>query len=374
MRILWFSWKDEKNPQAGGAEAVSGELRRRLVSAGHEVVLLTRAFAGGEKEEILEGVKIIRLGNEYTVYFEAYRFYRKNLKGWADLIVEEINTVPFFTPLYAKEKKQLFFHQLCREIWFYQLGKIMGLCGWLLEPLYLFFLSSQETITVSESSRADLKRFGFKKIKIISEGIELKPLTSLSAVKKFSRPTVLGLGAIRPMKRTDHIVEAFEIAKEKIPDLRLILAGSATGAYGRQTLRYLQKSSHRQSIKFLGRVSRERKIELMQKSHLIAVTSVKEGWGLIVTEANSQGTPAVAYNVDGLRDSIRAGETGWLCEKNSPQNLALKIVEAFSDSTEYARRRNSAFEWSRKITFKQSFEDFSQELKINSKESLDQLK
>ncbi len=360
MKILWFSWKDEKNPQAGGAEVVSGELRRRLASVGHEVILLTRSFPDAPAEETVNGYKIIRLGSERTVYLKARAYYKKNLVGWADLIVEEINTMPFFTPFYAKEKKILFFHQLCREIWFYQMGKILGLLGWLLEPLYLFALSSQKAVTVSRSTQEDLCRYGFQAedIAIISEGIELEPISDLQKIEKFPQPTLLSLGAIRPMKRTDHIIRAFEIAKKEIPNFRLIVAGNAGGSYGRKTVRLGRKSSFRSSIRFLGRVNQAQKMELMQKSHLIAVTSVKEGWGLIVTEANSQGTPAVVYNVDGLRDSVQNNKTGWICAKNSPQDLAETIVKALSNPQEYAKRRKLAHVWSKEINFEKSFADF----------------
>lgn len=359
MRILWLSWKDEKNPQAGGAEVVSSELRSRLASAGHEVILLTRSFTDAPAEETINGYKIVRLGNEHTVYLKARAYYKKNLVGWADLIVEEINTMPFFTPFYAKEKKILFFHQLCREIWFYQMGKILGLIGWLLEPLYLFALSRQKAVTVSRSTQKDLCRYGFKgeNISIISEGIELKPIADLQKIEKFPHPTLLSLGAVRPMKRTDHIIKAFELAKKKIPELELVIAGNDQGSFGAKVKRRVLASHHQDSIKVLGQVSREKKIELMQKSHLIAVTSVKEGWGLIVTEANSQGTPAVVYNVDGLRDSVKNRITGWISNRNSPLGLARKIREALSSPKRYATVRQNAWRWSKEINFEKSFDD-----------------
>ena len=97
MRILWFTWKDKQNPEAGGAEVVSHELARRLVADGHEVILLVRSFPGGNQEEMIDGYRVIRNGGFQSVYFKAYKYYQKNLKNWPDLVIEEINTVPFFT-------------------------------------------------------------------------------------------------------------------------------------------------------------------------------------------------------------------------------------------------------------------------------------
>lgn len=121
MKILWFTWKDRKNPLAGGAELVNEELAKRLAKDGHEVVFLVAGFPGGTLEEKIHGYKIIRLGNRWSVYWLAYRYYKKNLAGWADLVIDEINTIPFFAKFYVRERNVLFVHMLCREIWFYEM-------------------------------------------------------------------------------------------------------------------------------------------------------------------------------------------------------------------------------------------------------------
>lgn len=359
MKILWFTWKDVKNPYAGGAEIVNEELAKRLVKDGHEIIFLVRGFPGGKKEEMVNGYKVIRMGNYHTVYWEAYKYYKKNLKGWADLVIEEVNTIPFFCNFYVKEKSILFFHQLCREIWFHEMGFVKGLVGYVLESIYLLLLGNREVITVSESTKKDLNRFGFRrnKIKIISEGIEIEPVQNLD-IKKFENPTMLSLGAFRPMKRTDHIIKAFELTKKELPDLKLVIAGDTVGVFAKKVLGMIENSSHKDSIECLGRVSKKKKIELMQKSHLIAVTSVKEGWGLVVTEANSQGTPAVVYDSDGFRDSVRHEKTGLICKKNNPENLSKKIKKIMADKDEYEKIRLNAWEWSKEISFEKSYEDF----------------
>jgi glycosyltransferase involved in cell wall biosynthesis len=161
------------------------------------------------------------------------------------------------------------------------------------------------------------------------------------------------------MKRTLDQVKAFELAKQQVPDLQMILAGDASGEYGQQVLDYIAHSEFAHDIAYEGRVSRERKIELMRRAHLMCVTSVKEGWGLIVTEAASQGTPAIVYNVDGLRDSVRDRQTGLVVP---PYTLALAngMVRMFRDSALYQKMRTSAWKWSKHLTFDQSYQDFKQ--------------
>jgi len=369
MKILWFTWKDIKDPYAGGAEVVANQLAKKLVADGHEVVFLVRGFRSMAKEEMVNGYKVIRVGNFHTVYWEAYKYYKKNLQGWADLVIEEANIIPFFCNWYVKEKSILFFHNLGREIWFYEMGKLKGLIGYLLEPIWLQFLGNRNIITISESTKKDLVSFGFKKnkIKIISEGIEIEPVKDLE-IAKFAKPTLLSFGALRAMKRTDQIVRAFEIAKRDLPDLQLVIAGCTLGRFAKKVLAMIEASVYKDSIQVLGRVSQEKKIELMQKAHMIAVTSAREGWGLIVTEANSQGTPAVVYDVHGLRDSVKNLETGYICEKNTPENLAEKIKEILQDKENYARIRQNAWAWSKEITFDKSYEDFAKLLNSYAEE------
>lgn len=362
MKILWMTWKDLDHPQAGGAESINEEIAKRLARDGHEVILLTSGFDNANSTEIKNGYKIIRVGSRYTVYWCAYRHYKKHLMGWADLVIDEMNTVPFFCKFYVRERNILLAYQLCREIWFYQMRLPLSLIGYLLEPIYLWLLRDRYVITESESAKQDMVRFGFaaNRISIIPVGITAQPLNNLADVEKFSRPTVLSLGSVRAMKRTLAQVEAFEIAKKHIPDLQLRIAGSASGRYGKKLLHRIAASESAQDIEYLGCVDDLKKAELMQRSHFILVTSVKEGWGLIVTEANSQGTPAVVYDVDGLRDSVKNGITGFICQTNAPESMAAEIVAAFADKQNYAQLRESAWRWSRELTLENCYQGFRQ--------------
>jgi glycosyltransferase involved in cell wall biosynthesis len=360
MNILWFTWKDLSHPMAGGAEVFNEELARQLVRHGYRVILIVGGYGNAPHKETIDGYTVIRLGSRWSVYWKAYRYYKKYLQGWPHLVIDEVNTFPFFAKFYVKEKNILFVHQLCREIWFSQMFFPLNMIGYLLEPLYLFLLRDRKVMTVSESSKTDLMRYGFKekRITIISEGIQLEPVQDLKSVEKFSSPTILAFGSVRKMKRTDHGLKAFAIAKQGIPDLHLIVAGAADTSYGKKVLKEIKASAFQDSITFLGKVSQEKKIELMARSHLILATSLKEGWGLVVTEANSQGTPAVAYNVDGLRDNVQHGITGLVSERNTPVELASNIVALLQNSKKYNLLRKNAWEWSKGKTFEKSYQDF----------------
>lgn len=365
MKILFLNWKDWTHPQAGGAEQVLFELAKRLVADGHQVTLLTARHKNSLKNEVLNGVTIIRKGgNRYLHSFIALVYFIKNLRGKFDAVVEVVNTAPYFAAFFDKHSKYfLFYHQLAREIWHFETKWPLSFIGYYtLEPIAtrLMAKTRRPVITVSESTRKDLINYGFKAedISIISEGIEIEPVKDLSKIKKYKDLTLLSLGSIRPMKRTLDQVKAFELAKQSIPKLKLKVAGDYRSDYGEKVLRYINKSPYVLDIEVLGRVSKTKKVELMQKCHLLLVTSIKEGWGLVVTEANSQGTPAIVYDVDGLRDSVKHSNTGLVCNP-SPEHLASAVVELLNNSVRYSTFQKSTLEYSKSITFDRSCKDFN---------------
>ncbi len=398
MKILWFSWKDIKNPLSGGAEVVAHEMAQRLVRDGHDVTIITSNFRDDQgniasQQETIAGYNVVRGGGRYSVYLFAWRYYsslykrsmfnlwKKPLGVQPDIVIEEINTVPFFTRFYVNKRsvvnRYLFVHQLCREIWFYQMVAPISWIGYALEPLYLRLLNTQKVITVSESTKLDLQRYGFlhSNISIISEGTTIDPVESLSGVEKYEQPTILSLGSVRAMKRTQHIVKAFEILKKTLPSARLVIAGDLNDPYAKKVLRHIEKSSFAEDITVHGRVDAQTKKMLMQRAHLIAVTSIKEGWGLIVTEAASQGTTAVVYDVDGLRDSVRNGETGIVTQKNTPKDLASAMLDVLDSSKrEDVEDANvsltlgeQAWLWSKRLTFDNGYRDLCEALGLAPK-------
>lgn len=360
MKILWFTWKDLAHPEAGGAERVNEEIAWRLIRDGHEVIFIVSGFRGEKQNKINQKYQIIRLGNRYTVYWKAYRYYKKNLVGWADLVIDEMNTVPFFCKYYVKEPNVILAYQLCREIWFYQMVFPVNFIGYLAELIYLKLISDTIVLTESESTKNDLIRYGFskEKIYIFPIGINIEPIENINSYKKLDKPTLLSLGAMRPMKRTLDQLKAFEIAKKSIPDLQLKIIGDSSNIYGKKVMTNVENSPFSHDIEYLGKINEVGKLELIRSSHLVLQTSVKEGWGLVVTESNSQGTPVVSYNVDGLRDSIKNGATGILTSKNNPKNLANHLVNLLNDKNGYKSMRFQGWLWSKKMTFENCYEKF----------------
>jgi glycosyltransferase involved in cell wall biosynthesis len=365
VNIVWLSWKDLSHPQAGGAEVVSGELMKGLITAGHSVVLLTARYKKSSPNENLEGLKIIRLGNRFTVYIAAALYYFRHLRKTTDIIIDEMNTIPFTSGLYARSTKRILLtYQLAREVWFYQMPFPFSIIGYLIEPIILRLISRSYNIvlTESKSTEQDLRKYGFKNIHLFRVGMHLSPLTKLPAKRQSGK--ILSLGAVRPMKRTLDAIKAFEVARDKNNTLTLTLAGDISSTYAAKVLTYIKHSRHSNAIDIRGRVSFKEKTQLMQNADVILVTSIKEGWGLIVTEANSQGTPAIAYDADGLRDSIQNNRTGYLCESGNYIAMGEHINKLLANDTAYESMRTEAWEYSKHFTFSNSYSDFSKAIDL----------
>lgn len=364
MKILWITWKDKWHPWAGGAELVCYEVVKRLIRDGHEVTLLTCGYPGAKQKETIDGINIVRVGSSrYLHGFQALAYYIRHFRNTHDIVVEEVNGgAPYFAVFFGRQSKRfLLYHQLARINWLYEIPHPFSYFGYyLLVPLAtrLVSMAGVPVITVSESSRQTLADHGLeaKKTHIISEGLEIEPVPVLEKVQKYERPTMLIFGGMRSMKRTIDQVKAFEHAKSMVPNLRLKVAGSSGGRYGKKVVAYIRQSFHANDIEYVGTVSQEEKIRLMQKSHVITVASVEEGWGLIVTEANSQGTPAVVYDVAGLRDSVQHEKTGIVTDEH-PQALAGGVVTLLRDKSKYDTLRRNAWQWSKKLTFEKCYQD-----------------
>ncbi len=368
MKILILSWRDIKSPHGGGAEIFTFENAKRWVSAGNEVTWFTSGYGDQKREEDIDGVKIIRRGSEVTVHLHAFLCYRKLFKGKFDLVIDQINTIPFLTPLYVKEKKIALIFQLAREIWFYETFFPLSLIGFVLEFLYLKIYRNTPVMTISESTRQDLLNLKFSgDIAILPVGISFKPLERIS--DKEPNPTLIFFCRLRNSKRIHHIIEALSIAKQKIPRIQLrIVGGKGKPDYKRRVDSLVKKLGLENNIIFHGHVDEAAKRSLIAQSHILAVTSVREGWGLVVSEANALGTIAIGYNVPGIKDSIIDGKTGLLTGKNNPDSLAQKILDCLSDKELYQRLRQSALEQVRKLSWEESAqESLSQLRKITSR-------
>ena len=355
MKILWLNWRDIKNPEAGGAEVFTHEIASRLANKRYEIELFTSQFPNCNNDEEIDGVRIIRDGSKYSVYKRAERYYKSKKENY-DLIIDEINTRPFLTPKYVKGIPILaIFHQLAREFWFYETRFPINLFGYYyFEKKWLSYYRNIPTVTISNSSRNDLEEMGFKEILMVPEGLKVNPLSELK--EKGSIPKIIFVGRLKKAKLPHHALEAFSIIKREFEDAQMSFVGDG----------YLRKKLEESKIKdvtFYGRVNEELKYQLLSRAHLILVPGIREGWGLVVTEANAMGTPAIGYNVPGLRDSIKNEETGILVNNNSPTELARSAISLLQKPEKLNKLSMNALGFARKFSWNATAMEFEKIIK-----------
>jgi glycosyltransferase involved in cell wall biosynthesis len=336
VHILILNWKDLAHPAAGGAEVFTDEVARALTNRGHRVTLFAAAVQGRPEREHVAGVEIVRRGNRVGVYRAARRFCDEQATHAYDVVIDEINTRPFMTPRWLHNTPIVaLIHQLAREIWFYETPFPVSVLGrYLLEPWWLRAYRAVPALTVSQSSADSLRRYhGWRDVTVIPEGSTPHPVPN---VPREPEPTVVFLGRLVAMKRPQDAIDAFTVLKAHVPSARLWMIGDGP-------LRGKLEAQAPVGVEFLGRLSRDELLSRLARAHVLVATSVREGWGLNVSEAAACGTPAVAYAVPGLADSVRA--SGGLLVEPTPQALG-RALDDYLRGSRPLEPRVSTTPWS----------------------------
>lgn len=324
MRILILNWKDLAHPAAGGAEVFTEEVARALVRRGHDVTFFAAAAPGRPEHEDVHGVSIVRRGSRLGVYRAARRFWADQASHPYDIVIDEINTRPFMTPRWLHDTPIVaLIHQLAREIWFYETPFPVAVLGrYVLEPMWLRAYRDVPALTVSQSSAESLRRYhGWRDVTVVPEGSTPHPVPD---VEKEPQPTLVFVGRLVAMKRPEDVIEAFKALETRGFGGRLWMIGDGP-------LRERLEPHAPSGVEFLGRLNRDALLERLARAHVLVATSVREGWGLNVSEAAACGTPAIAYAVPGLVDSVHA--SGGLVVDSTPGALALALENFFNGST-----------------------------------------
>jgi glycosyltransferase involved in cell wall biosynthesis len=301
-------------------------------------------------EEYRSGIKVIRQGGKYGVYTRARRYVKSHLSEF-DIIVDEINTVPFRIPKIAKGKPVLaVIHQLAREVWFYETRFPIGLLGYfVLEPLWLRGYRRIPTVTVSYSTKEDLLGLGFQRVHVIHNGIGITPADCLAP--KESKPVLAFLGRLVRCKLPDHAIKAFKEIKTILPEAELWVIGDG----------YLRPKLEKETVngvRFFGRVTEQQKFDMLKKARVLLVPSVREGWGISVIEANAVGTPAVGYDAPGLRDSIVHGFNGFLVPFLNVGAMARAAEKIICDPSLAEKFSRNALDWSKRFSWDEAAKRF----------------
>ncbi len=296
MRILILNWKDSAHPLAGGAEVYTERVAADLAQRGHAVTLFVAAVEGRAGREAVDGYDVVRQGGRFGVYRQARRFWKTEGDGRFDVVLDVCNTRPFLSPRYVHSVPVVaLIFQVAREVWKYEMPSPVALAGrYVFEPHWLRSYRNVPVLTISESSAASLADYGIHDSAVLSIGADP---SDRPVVDKATSPTVVFLGRLSSNKRPDEAIAAFGVLRAVRPDARLWVMGDGP-------MRAVLEADPPPGVEILGHVPWDERQRRLAESNVLVATSVREGWGLNVSEAAAVGTPSIGYAVDGLRDSV----------------------------------------------------------------------
>lgn len=352
LRILVVNWQDRTNPRSGGAEIHLHEVFGRLAARGHEVHLLCSNWEGAPERDLLDGIHVHRVGRRYTFSLHARRHFRTHLAPLGfDVVVEDLNKVPLFTPSWGPLPVVVLVHHLFGATAFESGPVAIAAATWLLERPIPRRYRGIPMVAVSESTRDDLVARGLDAglIEVVPNGVDLDLYHRSPDTRRFPAPTVLFLGRLKRYKGVDVLLRAAARLREQGAPVHVLIGGKGDDL---DRLRALATSLDlEEQVEFLGFVSEEQKVDLFRRAWIHALPSAKEGWGIAVIEAAACGTPSVASDVPGLRESVRHGETGLLVPHGVSDALADAIRGLCDDPSMREAMGRAAEEHARRFTW-----------------------
>jgi glycosyltransferase involved in cell wall biosynthesis len=349
MRFLMLNWRDPRNPIAGGAERVSVAYLRALVQKGHQVYWFANSFPGGPSEEVFDGINFVRGGGKGSSVLKAIQWYRRQKPF--DLVIDQHHGIPWFAPWWSRANCIAYIHEVLGPIWnaFYS-WPLNVLGQW--QELWTHKLYRNVPFWVpSETTRQRLLTRGVRQVTVFPNGCDTVPLPNLEP-KPLQLPLrLISVSRLASNKRVDHAIRVIRCLLDRgiAAQLNIVGTGEVADAL-RQTTRQMKLESQ---VTFSGLLSEKDKNEALRRAHFLIHTSIREGWGLNVLEANAMGTPAIVYPVDGLTDSTVDGQTGIIAPTETPEAMAdrLQTLVGTPDRYEMFRQnawnRSKEFQWDR---------------------------
>ncbi len=354
--IAIVNWRDPWHPEAGGAERYAWEVAQGLLRRGARVRYLTARSPGQTRRDDQDGVPIVRLGGRLTVY-PAILLWTLLHRRSVDAVIDCQNGIPFFTPWVLPRRVPVLcvMHHVHDAQFGVHFPAPVAALGRLLEgPVARWCYRGQECVAVSQSTvDAMRRRLGWTgPIHIVPNGLATAAFAAPPAESDggapSGRPVLTWVGRLVAHKRVERVLDVAERLAARGVTVQVIGRGpaaeslsaevAARGLAGKVQLRgYLPEADKRAAV---------------AASTLHLNTSQGEGWGLCVLEAAALGIPTVAYDVDGLRDAVRDGETGWLVRSGERiEDVTERALKELADPVRRAevaaacRNWASQFDW-----------------------------
>lgn len=332
MRILAVNWLDLDNPQAGGAEIHFFEIFGRLASRGHEVVLVSSGWDGASPRSTISGIDVHRAGGRHSFAVRGRGVVRRLLSEREfEVVVEDINKLPLYLQTLTGLPVYVIVPHLFGTTAFKEASIPIAGVVWMAERLIPRLYRGAAFHAISESTRDDLAGRGIDPsgVKVIFPGVDSSWFTPDDSVSRAETPTFLYVGRLKRYKGIDTILKAMALLHESGVEAELKIVGRGDDLERLEDV--VNRDGLGRTVKFLGFVDENEKRRLLREAWSVVFPSAKEGWGIVNVEAAACGTPAIASDSPGLRESVRDGETGVLVPHGDCGALAKALERMISE-------------------------------------------
>jgi glycosyltransferase involved in cell wall biosynthesis len=355
LRVLFCNWRDTRNPEGGGSEVYVENVATALADAGHDVVILCASHGAAPDDEVRGGVRFVRRGSKLGVYPAALAAQARRALGRFDVVVDVQNGIPFASTLVPGTPVVVLVHHVHREQWPVVYGPLRSRIGWFLESRVAPRLyRSSRYVAVSHVTRDELIGLGVDadRVAVVHNGCVPATATRMP----HDDPTVLVVGRLVPHKRVEHVLRAAARLRLAHPRLRVRVVGD--GWWAAELAAEASRLGVDDIVEFTGFVDEETKQREMAEAWVLALPSLKEGWGLVVMEAASLGVPTVAYrHAGGVAESVVDGTTGLLVDDEDAFVAALDGL--LDDAAARERLGAAARAWSVRFSWEAAAESFA---------------
>jgi glycosyltransferase involved in cell wall biosynthesis len=302
----------------------------------------------------MEGINVIRRGGPYELFnYAVPRAWQVLRKNGYDVVVDDLNKVPFYSPLFVDRPVVALVHHLFGATIFEETNPLFGAYLWLSERPVARVYGKSPFIAVSDSTADDLTARGIPRgrITVIPNGLPVLDWERYLSIPKDEEPLFVYLGRIKRYKRLELALEAFVRIVAQYPGARLVIAGG--GDHRPALERQVARLGLDGRVQFPGWLDDDAKWRLLRRAWALLYTSPKEGWGVASLEAQRVGTIAIVSDVPGLRDTVVDGETGRIVPHADVTALVRVMGEAIAHPDqrrameERAARRAAGFSWER---------------------------
>ena len=259
--------------------------------------------------------------------------------------MEDINKIPFYLPMFFKLPHLAVIPHLFGKNIYQEANPVIASYVYFAEKPIKSVYRKSGFLAISNSTRDDLVNRGIAadRIGVAECGVDHALYTPEQPVIKYDRPTIVYLGRLKKYKSVHHLIQALPLVRRAVPDARVLIVGD--GDYMDALKQLVAKLRLQDAVEFTGFVPSAQKLTHLRRSHISVYPSPKEGWGITNIEANACGTPVVAADAPGLRDSVSPEKSGLLYPYGNLDEMARQIVRILTDKPLYQSLSRGAIEW-----------------------------